>query len=57
MNKHTISIEEIKHLQECGVSTFEKKSNTPRGCTCVSADNIKVGDEVVINNYFTLVTE
>ena len=55
MNKHTISIEEIKHLQECGVSTFEKKSNTRRGCTCVSADNIKVGDEVVINNYFTLV--
>ena len=40
-----------------GISTFSKKDNSPRGCKTVSASEIKVGDEIVIDNYFTLVTE
>ena len=52
--KRTISIKEVK---EKGVSTFSKKDDSPRGCKTVSANEIKVGDEIVIDNYFTLVTE
>ena len=50
----TISIEELKSL---GCSTFSVKDNSPRGCKTTSIDNIKIGDKVVIDNYFTLVTE
>ena len=49
-----ISIEELK---KSNVSTWSKKDNSPRGCKTVLIDEIQVGDEVVIDNYFTLVTE
>lgn len=55
--KHTITMKEIQDLINIGVSTFMKKDNSPRGCECVSAYEIKPGDEVVIDNYFTLVTK
>ena len=50
----TITIKEVK---EMGISTFSKKDNSPRGCKTVSASEIKVGDKIVIDNYFTLIVE
>jgi hypothetical protein len=55
--KHTITMNEIQDMINNGVSTFMKKDNSPRGCECVSANTIKPGDQVVIDNYFTLITE
>lgn len=54
---HTITMKEIQDKINNGVSTFMKKDNSPRGCSCISANEIQVGDEVVIDNYFTLVTK
>ncbi len=54
---HTITMKEIQDKINNGVSTFMKKDNSPRGCSCVSASEIQVGDEVVIDNYFTLVID
>ncbi|MFR1051952.1 MAG: hypothetical protein ACLSE7_09515 [Lachnospirales bacterium] len=50
--KRTVSIEELRNM---GVDSWSKKSNTPRGIETVYMDEIKPGDEVVIENYFTLV--
>ena len=55
--KHTITMEEIQNKINNGVTTFMKKNNSNRGCECVSASTIKPGDQVVIDNYFTTVTE
>ena len=52
MFKHTITIKEIKERIEKGVTTFMRKNNSPRGCECIDADEIKIGDEIIINNYF-----
>lgn len=57
MTKHTITIAEVKELMNKGVTTFSRKDNSPRGCTTVSADKINIGDEIVIDNYFTLVVD
>ena len=54
---HTITMKEIQNMISNGISTFSKKDNSPRGCKTVSASEIKPGDKVVIDNYFTLVTE
>lgn len=50
-------MKEIQNKINNGVTTFMKKDNSPRGCECVSASEIKIGDKIVIDNYFTLVTE
>lgn len=55
MSKRTITIVEVKELIKKGVTTFSRKDNSPRGCKTVSASEIHVGDEIVIDNYFTLV--
>ena len=47
----------LKELLERNCDTFSKKDDSTRGVTTVSASEIVVGDKVVINNYFTLVTE
>lgn len=54
--QRTISIEEVVKKYNNGIDTFSRKANNPRGCEVVSASDIKVGDEIVIDNYFTLVT-
>ena len=54
---HTITMKEIQNMINQGVSTFSVKSNTPRGCETVAASEIKIGYRVVIDNYFTTVTE
>ena len=53
----TITMEEVHNLINNGVSTFSRKDNSPRGCKTVSASQIKVGDKIVIDNYFTTVTD
>lgn len=57
MSKHTITIAEVNELVKKGVTSFSRKDNSPRGCKTVSASEIKVGDKIVINNYFTLIVE
>lgn len=47
----------IEVLKTMNISTWSKKVDTPRGVETVSTSQIKVGDKVVIDNYFTLVTE
>ena len=51
MNRHTITITEVQEQIANGIMTFSKKDDSPRGCRVVSASDIKVGDEIVINNY------
>ena len=49
--ERTISIKELT------CSTYSVKDNSVRGCHTASSADIKVGDEVLLDNYFTLVTE
>lgn len=51
----TITMSEIEAMIKEGISTFDRKDNSTRGCETVSAYEIKPGDEVVIDNYFTTV--
>ena len=57
MNKHEITITRIKEMSAKGIGTFSRKDNSIRGVETVSADEIKVGDKIVIENYFHTVTE
>jgi len=50
----TISIKEI-HLSP--VSTYSVKDDSVRGVSTVYKDNVKIGDKVVLDNYFHEVTE
>ena len=50
----TISIKEIR---QSGIETWSVKDNSVRGITTKYTSEIKIGDKVVIDNYFTLVTE
>lgn len=55
--QRTITMKEVQEKIKRGVDTFSRKDNSPRGCKTVLASEIKVGDKIVIDNYFTLVTE
>lgn len=57
MSKHTITMKEIQNMINNGITTFSKKDDSPRGCKTVAATEIQMGDKVVIDNYFTLITE
>ena len=48
--KRTITIQEVRKMN---ISTFSKKDDSPRGCKTVSTADLKVGDKIVIDNYFT----
>ena len=48
--KRTITLKEVF---EMNVSTWSKKDNSPRGCKTVSTSELKIGDKIVIQNYFT----
>lgn len=49
----TISIEE---LRASSAESWSVKDNSIRGFTTKYTDEIKVGDKIIIDNYFTLVT-
>lgn len=55
--KHTITMEEIQNLINKGCSTFSLKDNSVRGYKTVCSDQVKVGDEVIIDNHFTEIVE
>lgn len=57
MNKHIITMEEVNTMIEKGITTFSRKNNSPRGCETISSDEIKIGDKIVIDNYFHEVVE
>ena len=52
--KRTIIMNELLQIN---VSTMERKDNSPRGAKTVPTSEIKLGDEVLLNNYFHLVVE
>jgi len=54
LKMRTISIIELK---ASGLNSWSVKDNSVRGITTKYTDEIKLGDKVVIDNYFTLVTE
>jgi hypothetical protein len=45
----------IKELQESKSNTWSVKDNSVRGYATKCTDEVKQGDKVVIENYFTLV--
>ena len=55
--KHTITFAEVQEKITRGISTFSKKDNSVRGCSTVPASSVVVGDEIVIDNYFTLIVD
>lgn len=57
MNKHEITIARVKEMSEKGISTFSRKDSSIRGVETVLADEIKVGDKIVIDNYFHTVIQ
>lgn len=48
----TITISELKQSKS---NTWGVKDNHPRGYVTKCTDDIRVGDKVIIDNYFTLV--
>lgn len=52
--KHEITLKELK---EMNCDTFGRKANTARGVETVSIDDLKVGDKVLIDNYFHTIVE
>lgn len=52
MKERTITMSEIATC-----NTWSVKDDSPRGCKSVSSSQIKPGDKVVYNNYFTLVID
>ena len=52
MSKHTITLKEL-NLD----ITYSVKDNSPRGCHTESGFNLKVGDKIVIDNYFHEIIE
>ncbi len=53
----TITISELKRLSDKGISTWSVKDNSVRGYETKPTSQVKVGDKVVMDNYFTLVIE
>lgn len=47
----------IKTLKEMKTKTFTRKADTPRGAETISINQVQIGDKIVLDNYFTLVTE
>ena len=47
----------LSELQAMGVESWSVKDNSVRGITTKYTSEIKIGDKVVIDNYFTLITE
>jgi hypothetical protein len=44
-------------IKELACETYSLKDNSVRGCKTVSKSEVKIGDKIVLDDYFTLVTE
>lgn len=53
--EHTITMKEVQNKIKQGVTTFSKKDNSLRGCSFVPANEVSIGDEIVVDNYFTTI--
>ena len=54
----TIKMSELlKQAETYGISTWSVKDNSVRGIDTRPTSAVKIGDKVVIDNYFTLVIE
>ena len=53
----TITIAQVKAMSDRGINTMSRKDNSVRGIETISTEQVKIGDKIVIDNYFTLVTE
>lgn len=51
--KREIRIEELRKMK---ADTFTRKADTPRGAETVMKSQVQIGDKIVLDNYFTLVT-
>lgn len=49
---HTITLNEL----DLSI-TYSLKDDSPRGCHTVNGSELKIGDKIVINNYFTEIVE
>lgn len=47
----------INYLKTSEVKTWSVKDNSVRGIETKPTSQVKIGDKVVIDNYFTIVTE
>jgi hypothetical protein len=54
MEQGTIAINDIQNGKK---TAYTVKDSSVRGCTTKSAQDVQIGDEVVINNYFVKVVE
>ena len=52
MKKHEITMAEVKAMEERGIDTMSLKDNSPRGVKTKSTSQVKLGDKIVIVNYF-----
>ena len=50
-------MERMISIKELKCETYSVKDNSVRGIKTVYRSEVKVGDKVVLDNYFTLVTE
>ena len=47
----------LSELISMGISTWSVKDDSVRGCSTKYTSEVKIGDKVVIDNYFTLVID
>jgi hypothetical protein len=50
----TITINELMKIE---ADTFSVKDNSVKGYKTIDKKDVKIGDKVILNNYFTLVVE
>lgn len=53
----TITMEQVRELVGKGISSWSKKDNSVRGIDTVSTSELRVGDEIVVNDEFTEIVE
>ncbi len=51
---HVISMDNVRQLN---VFSFSKKDSSPRGVKTILKSDLKVGDIIVVGNYFTTIVE
>lgn len=54
MKNRTISMKEIQ-AKNC--DTFSRKDDSPRGIETVFKRDLRIGDEVILNNYFVEIVD
>ena len=53
----TITITEVCNMAKSGINTFSCKDNSPRGVKTILASQVKIGDKIILDNYFHTVVK